>query len=337
MKTKSFGRIGSTFSALLLSAALGLWPQRSSADEPVSTSMEPEELNFRRETSDPPREPNAQMVARSVELYNEGAAHAKAGRLKDAYFAFRDAYELDGSAESLANAAVIEAKLGRPRTAAEHLDHAIGRLTKGRDADEQALRQRLDEVSQEIATVRVLAIPQTHVEIDGKWVGSGPFQRNSFLEPGSHELYARALGGEIRQHVTIPKGGKVVFAPTEADFAEAQRKRREAAEAVAFAAAQPPPGPPSRFPLIMGSTIAGLAAVGGIGLGVYLRAHDERVKIEQQTLALGGFCGTPPTRGFVDDCRAKDQEATNETIGMVIALSGLGLAGRWAERGFWCF
>ncbi len=60
-----------------------------------------------------------------------------------------------------------------------------------------------------------------------------------------------------------------------------------------------------------------------MGLGVYLRAHGWRTKIDEDVRRLGGFCGKPPTPGFVDDCHARDQEATNETIGTVLGLAGL--------------
>ena len=307
-----------TAAAIVALACAG--PARALAGEPGSTPVSAEDADVLRSISDPPREPSPAMVRRSVELYNEGTEHARAGRLKSAYRAFRDAYEQDGSAESLANAAVIEAALGRPRSAAEHLAHAISRLTADRTGERASLEKRLDEVSKQIGTIEIHAPHLSRVELDGKWVGTGPFVRTFYVEPGGHEVLVEARGGEVRRPVLVKKGEKRTVAITDAHLQESAALR-----------AAPPPLPapavttgPSATPWILGGAIVALAATGGVGLGVYLRAHDERVKIEQQTRALGGYCGRTPPPGFVDDCRARDQEAGHETVGTVLTIAGLG-------------
>jgi hypothetical protein len=307
----------------LLAALAGSLAAPALAGEPGSTPVSAEDADVLRPIAAPPREPTPQMVRRSVELYNEGTEHARAGRLKAAYRAFRDAYEQDGSAESLANAAVIEAALGRPRSAAEHLAHAISRLPVDRTAERAALQKRLDEVAQQIGTVEITAPPVSRVELDGKWVGTGPFTRVFYVEPGGHDVLVEARGAAVRRPFQIKKGEKRAVMITEAEL-QASAAARVAAPAKAAAPEAPASTGRSPAPWIFGGAIVALAATGGAGLGVYLRAHDERVKIDEQTRALGGFCGRTPKPGFADDCRARDQEASNETIGTVLTIAGLG-------------
>lgn len=285
-------------------------------------SAPPQDVDFNRPVTDPPREPLPSMVRRSVELYNEGAAHAAAGRLREAYLAFRDAYELDGSAESLANAAVLEAKLGLPRRAAEHLARAISRLPKDRPADAEALRKRLDEVARELGTIDVRAPVLANVELDGIWQGTGVIPRTFYVDPGRHSVVVSSGGAELTRDLVLKKGDKEQIVVTEDQL-------RAAFAAKAGPQAPPEPAPAARSPLpwILGGAGLALAATGGIGFGVYLRGHDERVKIEAETRNLGGYCTPTPKAGFADDCRARDQEASNETTGMVLAIVGLGGAG----------
>ena len=301
-------------------------PARAGDPEATTPSVASivEDADLLRAMTDPPREPTPPMIRRSVELYNEGVVHGQAGRLKDAYRAFRDAYEQDGSVESLANAAVIEASLGRPRSAAEHLARAIKRLPPGKTAEAEVLGKRLEQVTREIGAIEIRAPEMSNVELDDHWVGTGAFTRTFYVEPGVHQVVVSARGGSVARLLILKKGDKEVVEATDAQLDASAAAAVRAASSLTAPSLLPVTRASSNTPWILGGTALALAATGGAGLGVYMRGHDERVKIEIQTRAIGGRCGPPPTVGFVDDCHARDQEAFNETVGMVIAIAGLG-------------
>jgi len=279
-----------------------------------------------RPVADPPQLPTPAAVLRAKELYNQGTALVQKGDLKAAFRAFRGSYEQDGGTEALANMAVIEKELGRPRAAAEHLDAAMARLPFSQAEKMGELKQHLAEICKEIAVLHLrVTAAESQVYVDHRWLGGGPLTRTVYLDPGDVTVVVRASGTEVRRRLSATKGASEVMTIGDADV---KALAPAAMPSASVPAAPPDDGSHQRNLWILGGVGAAFLAVGIVGVGVYARAHDERTKIERETAQLGGFCGAPPTPGFVDDCHARDQEAWNETVGAVLGIvGGAGLGG----------
>lgn len=276
---------------------------------------------------EPPREPTPAAVRRAKEFYNLAFAFVQKGDLEGALRAFQASYEQDGGAEALANIAVVEKALGRPRSAAEHLDAALTKLPPSQAGKSDDLKLRLTEMRQEIGTLDLkITASGSEVYVDEEWLSSAPVSRTVYLDPGEHNVRVQAAGAIVRRRVTARKGVTETIAIGDAEVLAA----RPPAAPVTTAAASAPAD--DRSVDVRDWIAAGLGvtflATGAIGVGVYLRAHDERAKIESDIQRVGGYCGPTPALGFKDDCHARDQEAANETVGTVLGLTGgIGVGG----------
>lgn len=287
-----------------------------------------------RPIADPPREPTRAGVRRAKELYNEGTALAQKGDLAAAFRAFRGSYEQDGGVEALANMAILEKELGRPRAAAEHLDAALERLPFSQAEKAGEVKRRLAEICKEITVLTLHVTPEgSQVYVDDRGLGAGPMDRTVYLDPGAHVVLVRVSGTVVRREVRATKGATEVMTISEAD----SRPRMELS---APQAAVSGPTGAAAVPLkwwILAEASLVLTVTGAVGLGMYARGHDGRTTLERQISQLGGRCGALPATGFVDACHARDQETTNELIGAVIGtvgaagLTSLWLGALWAQ------
>ncbi len=288
------------------------------------TKTDDEYVDLDRPLSNPPAQPTPEARATAAQLYNDGMASARKGRPKEALSLFRAAYEQDGSPEALANMAVLEGKLGRPRAAAEHLARMLLNLPAEYASKAEDLRKRLADQAALVGTIRLEIATEGEVFADGKWVGSGPFTTTIYVEPGIHVVRVQARGATVERVFELDKGAvkvaKVLRDDVDMEIAKLARIAAKAAAAEQVAA------PPSKALVVTGASIAvAFAALGAVGAGVAVRAADERAKIDDGVRTFGGACPAS-SPGFADDCRARDQEAGNETIGKVLAGTGFGLA-----------
>ena len=173
----------------------------------VAAPASPRPADDERPIADPPRLPTPGAVVRARELYNQGTALAQKGDLAAAFRAFRGSYEHDGGADALANMAVIEKALGRPRAAAEHLDAAMAKLSFDQADKWGELKRYLTEICKEITVLDLrISAAESQVYVDERWLGGGPFTRTVYVDPGDHTVLVRAAGSEVRRHVSAKKG-----------------------------------------------------------------------------------------------------------------------------------
>lgn len=315
----------------LASATLAMAPARAAPPAAAGDSKS-DDVDLDRPLSTPPSSPTVESRKVAAELYNEGIAVAKRGNHKEAFRLFRASYEQDGSPEPLANMAYFEAKLGRPRAAAEHLARAIDKLPAEYANKVDDLKQRLAKIAKEVSVIRVHVESEGDVRIDGRWVGTGPLMQTVYVDPGAHAVRVQARGVLLERLVDLEKGDDRDLFVTAADVDalakhEAAARAAKLATAAAAAPAAPPPDPKTPL-LVTGVSLAvALAGMGAVGLGVQFRAAGERQKIDDDVSRFGGKCPAS-SPGFEDDCRARAQESGNETSGKVLA--GLGLAGATA-------
>lgn len=278
-----------------------------------------------RPLSNPPAQPTKEARESAAQLYNDAVASARKGRAKEALSLFRAAYEQDGSPEALANMAVIEAKLGRARGAAEHLARMLQNLPAEYESKRDDLKRRLAEQAALVGRLHVEIATEGEVFADGKWLGSGPFTTTLYVEPGSHAIRVQARGVIVERLLTVDKGEIGGASVMRADVDKLVARLLPAASV--GPAAEVPAAPPSKAVVVTGASLAvAFAGLGAAGLGVAVRAAGERAQIEDGVKRFGGACPAS-SPGFTDDCHARDQEAGNETIGKILAGTGFAAAG----------
>ncbi len=226
----------------------------------------------------------------------------------------------------MANLAALELQLGKPRAAAEHLPRAIDRMLLTSDALDD-LQERLADAKKEVGTVELsVRVAGADVQWDAQWLGTGPLLRSIYVDPGTeHMLLARHGGVEARRNVKLKKGESIAIAFEASDFPGAETptaaptKEDPTSSAKASAA---------RLPWVLGGSGLALAFAGVAagGFGAMIVADGERSKIERGIRLFGGTCTPQPLPGFVDDCHARDQEASNQAIGLGIGIGGSVLA-----------
>ncbi len=319
-----------TLPALLCAAAV-TWGMTGAAHAgppgaaTTEANTDDDSVDVDRPLSTPPSQPTAEARATAAQLYNDAVASARKGRAKEALSLFRAAYEQDGSPEALANMAVIEAKLGRPRAAAEHLARMLQNLPAEYASKMDDLKKRLAAQVALVGTIRLEIAAEGEVFADGKWVGSGPFTSTVYVNPGHHVVRLQARGVIVERPFDLDKGEIGVATVMRADVDALVAKLLPAASAGPVA--EGPAAPPSKAVVATGASLAvAFAGLGALGVGVAVRAAGERAKIEDGVEQFGGACPAS-SPGFTDDCHARDQEAGNETIGKILAGTGFAAAG----------
>jgi hypothetical protein len=279
---------------------------------------------------EPPRDPSDASKKRAKELFNEGLDFAQRGKTREALRAFRKAYEQDATSDSMANLAALEMQLGKTRAAAEHLTRAMIRITITDKAFDDLL-ERLEAAKKLIGTVDLaVKVAGADVQWDAEWLGAGPMSRPIFVDPDTdHVLLARHGGVEVRRTVRLKKGEKLSLVLDADDFPGAAG---DAAAPSGSPAKDEPSSSTAKasvsLPIVLGGTgiAVAFAGVAAGGFGAMVAADGERTKIERGIRAFGGTCKPQPLPGFVDDCHARDQEASNQAIGLGIGIGGTALA-----------
>lgn len=304
-----------------IALSLGAIEARAAGPTPAPPDNDDESVDVDRALSEPPEDPSDVARASAARLYNEGMASARKGRAKEALACFRAAYEQDGSPEALANMAAIEAKLGRPRAAAEHLAKMLQNLPSKYAGKVDDLKRRLADQAALVGSWRVEIATEGEVYCNGKWVGAGPFTSTLYVEPGSHVLRVQVRGVMVERTVQLEKGEVGVTTVTRDDVAKLVAK-------LPSPVAPPPPAPAaSKAVLAVGTSLTvAFSALGFAGVGVAVHAANERAAIDDGIRRFGGSCPAS-SPGFADDCFARDEETGNETAGKILTAVGFAGAG----------
>ena len=280
--------------AALLVLAATLWSARCEARPPIF--------------ADPA------SIQRSDELLRQGNALSRAGKLPEALEAYAAAWALHEAYPIAANLGNLEMNLEKYRDAAEHLGLAVRWFPREvKPAVREALKKSLDEVRQQVGTLRLRIPDGAQVSVDGTAIDMFDLRDELFVDPGHHVLEASQPGYRTdRKELQIVKGEtqEVQFVIVSSP---APVSRVDAASALP-APAPPPdstaPASRSRVPVIVGASLVGVGVAVGTGFAVAASHEgDAALVVHDQLLAAprGLPCPgkTEPTVSQCSDLKSK--------------------------------
>lgn len=154
----------------------------------------------------------APTQAAAQHLFEEAQTKLKGRDWMQAWELLSAAFKLDPKPEYAVNLAFLEAKLDKPRDAAEHLAFFLREATNVSPADRQRAEKKLDEAKTKIGTVTVrLATAGTEVRLDGRLLGTSPLPGPVYVEPGKRVFEARKDGAQpATEEVEVAAGSAPV-------------------------------------------------------------------------------------------------------------------------------
>jgi hypothetical protein len=262
-------------------------------------------------------------TARAEALFQEGKRLLEQGKTDAACTLLAQSDAAEPAVSTLGLLAACHEQQGRLATASREYRETVRRATAAGDSRGEFARQRAAELAPRLPRLVIrLAAPDPGVELsrDGEPVPASEVGLEVPVDPGRHEIVARAPGRRDQRVVVLAVEGAAVtaFVP-----------------ALALLAPPPPPVPAAPLPVAAkGASVrrpvgfilggAGLAGLGmGIGLGVSARDANLASQKIHDTCAAPGM---PP-----DACatgRALRSSAftaaTASTVGLVVGAVGVG-------------
>lgn len=250
-----------------------------------------------------PAEDPAIAAARAA--YLQGQDYGNAGLWVEAEERFRVSAQLRRSPTTLAMLARAQHELGFLVEARESYLAFMAEPASARSAKlEPAALAALAELDRKVAKVVIVLEPgpvvDPAVQLDGVPVAAEKLQQNLLVNPGTHEISARAAGrAPARARLVIPEGGSATVTLTLAAVAPP----------LASAAAPPRDGPRRALPIVlMGAGVAVLGAGIAVGLMGFAEARHAPD-------GLGPEASAARTKGVAGDVLG----------GLGIAAAGAGL------------
>jgi hypothetical protein len=127
----------------------------------------------------------------------EGSALYRKGDYQGALRKFEQARALFPSAKIYFNLGQAYNRLGRPAAAVDAFERFLDEATDADPARRADATRFLSELEPRIARVRVLVPNGSEVAVDGRPAGVAPLKRGIPVEPGSHQVTARAPGAAM--------------------------------------------------------------------------------------------------------------------------------------------
>ncbi len=226
-----------------------------------------------------------------VRLLDDGKKSFKAGQYDKSRESYAAAYKLKPDHLTLFLWAQAEAKSGRPRDAAEHLELYLREVRVSTIEDKQAAQKLFGEVTEKLGTWIVkVSIEGADVYLDGKLVGKSPLAAPLFVEPNSHEVEARKEGflSEKDMLVAAPNTESETMLAMKPVPVEIKPKGPDPDEKPILP--PPPPSPKWRtYGIIGGGALTAL----GLGLGIGLTV-SAGVKGDEADAQLADLRRTTP-------------------------------------------
>jgi hypothetical protein len=127
----------------------------------------------------------------------EGSALYRKGDYQGALRKFEQARALFPSAKIYFNLGQAYSRLGRPAAAVDAFERFLDEATDADPARRTDATKFVAELEPRIARVRVLVPNGSEVAVDGRPAGVAPLKRGIPVEPGSHQVTARAAGAAM--------------------------------------------------------------------------------------------------------------------------------------------
>ena len=147
------------------------------------------------------------------ELLRRGFAASKKGDLEGAREAFAAAWERRQHFAVALSLAEVETSLGRFVEAAEHWQYVVGHLPDDLTEKRSFAAERLAECKTRIGTLTLRVTPDgSAIHVDGARVADSPLNRELYLPPGDHTVYAEKVGRRsVTRKVRLGAGSRLSF------------------------------------------------------------------------------------------------------------------------------
>jgi hypothetical protein len=181
------------------------------------------------------------------QLLDEGSALYRQGDYPGALERFERARSVYPSARIFFNLGQTLNRLGRRAAAVEAFERFLEEAPDAAPERRSDAQKFLEELRPRVGRLRVTASEGSAITVDGQAVGLAPLPRSIVLDPGAHELTARAPGADVAHvgRVEITAGGvadwEAVAAPPPLLDAPAPSPRATAVPPAALQAVAPPP------------------------------------------------------------------------------------------------
>lgn len=212
-------------------------------------------------------------------FFQTGKDLYKAGKLQEAYEAYRSAWSLKHTHDIAANLANSESQLGKMRDAAEHLAFCVRYFPpSGSKAQLERLKGHFEEARREVGAAFIqVNVEGAEVLIDGVSIGRVLPTDEIYLDPGTRTIEVKLKGYEpAKRVVKVAKGptqtvtlSLAAVAPPTASTAEPATTGKPSASGAPVASTAPVPPPPRS--VVPGVILAGVGAAAlatGIGFVV---------------------------------------------------------------------
>jgi len=225
-------------------------------------------------------------------LFRDGNAQMVAGDFEKAHSTLLQAWNLRQSSDVAAALGQVEFATHRFREAAEHLQWSLDHFPPVESEKVlRATRALFEQAKQAVAEVRISSKPEgVTISIDGKVVGTTPMPASVFVDPGQHQVEARARWIQDTRLITADPGKDYgidfVVKPTESASAGASTPMPAAAASQNYGQSQPAPRAHSAssnrsvVPVIVGGAVFAV----GFGTGIALIASSNSSYNEARTL-----------------------------------------------------
>jgi hypothetical protein len=257
----------------------------------------------------PPTPETAAMTEKARQLYDEGLAAFKKGKVAEAHAAYLAAWSLNKHWQIAANLADTEIELGKYREAAEHATYYRQNAPANRKERAEALLKRaLDRV----AVLTIAAEPDgAEVLVDDLAIGKAPLPQAVFVDPGKHKVTVRLSGRpDAVQELTLGAGASQAVTlkvpPAAPD------------------AGTPPVTAPKRsvVPGVVLGAGAGVALVTGIALFAVARGKGSSAHDAHDAIVKAGHTCVSGAPNF--DARCADLDSATATAN-TLQQAGVGL------------
>lgn len=330
------------------------WSRAWGAAAILSAITASSEAAHARPSDPPPAEPQPvepqsgpitpEASQKADDLFKKGKDLYKEGKLREAYDAYRGAWDLKKSYDLAANLGNAELQLGLKRDAADHYAYCLKTfaVTGGKERREAA-QKKFDEARKEVgALVIKVSVGGAEVLVDGRSVGRAPLRDEVYVDPGARVVEARLTGFETaKQGVQVEKGSPtetvtLTLTPTKVEGPPPGPGKGDNGKGASGPPPidLPPPPPPKKSVALIGAG-AGLTAVAaGVGVALIVASGGKASDADTLLTNLQSKAGQWPCSSGTQaqDCatlhqlRLDSDTTHNAAVGLFVGAGVVGLA-----------
>jgi tetratricopeptide (TPR) repeat protein len=271
-------------------------------------------------------------------LFRDGNAQMVAGDYEKAHDTLLQAWNLRQSSDIAAELGQVEFATHRFREAAEHLQWSLDHFPPVESEKVlRATRALFEQAKQVVAQLRISSKPEgVSILVDGKVAGTTPMPAPVFVEPGQHQVEARARWIQDTRLIAADPGKDydIEFAikQTEASSAGASTPKPEVAASQTHADPQPAPlvqsvsSDRSIVPVIVGGAVFAVGFGAGIALLASSNSSYSQAHALQRQVGPAGCVNTALTQGPCADLKSATDKGDQRQNWGAVSLVAAGAA-----------